>query len=489
MPLSGSGGTPLSGSGNRSAQTDDPARERARRRIVWLVFGFYLLLIFEGALRKWVLTSFGQALFFVRDPLVLAIYVLALRHRFWPRHNPVLAAGLALSAMGFLLIALQAIGVASSIPQWPILAAYGWRNYFLYIPLPFVLGEALRPLDLQRLVKLTFLLAFPIAFLVLLQFRSPLEAPINVGFGASAQQQYRGLAVDMDHTRPMGTFTSDVGEKEFVASSTAMLLALWIAPVTRRFLKSWQVLPVTCAVLTCLAVSGSRGAMVHCSLILLTAIASTALMGRSGATTRAILLPTIIALAAVVLYPIVFPDGYTTFMNRWNAAQAVEVQHFHGGLLGRALTSFYDFIGLMGDAPLPGYGLGLAGNASLTLGVTIPGFNGWAESDWARHIVDLGPLFGLLFIAYRIVLVGWLGIRCLVGARAGGDPLPLLLFGYVSVELLYGELTGHGSVNGYGWLFAGLALAAANVHLRATPAAGRMLADPLALAPFPNLMR
>jgi hypothetical protein len=470
-------------------QADDPARERARRQIVWLVVGFYLLLIFEGAIRKWVFTSFGQVLFFVRDPLVLAIYVLAVRHSFWPRHNPLLAAGLAIGGVGFLLIAAQAAGVASSIPQWPILAAYGWRNYFLYIPLPFVIGEALRATDLQRIVKVTFLLAIPIAFLVLLQFRSSPEAPINVGYGASEQQQYRGLTVDMNHTRPMGTFTSDVGEKEFVASSTAMLLALWIAPVSRRFLKSWQILPVTCAVLTCLAVSGSRGAMFHCGLILLTAISCTALMGKSGAAARAILLPTIIVMAAVVLYPIVFPEGYSTFMTRWDAAQAAESQTFHGGIFGRALFSFYDFFSIIGDAPLAGYGLGLAGNASLTLGVTIPGFTGWAESDWARHVVDLGPVIGLVFIAYRICLVSWLGMRCLAGARAGGDPLPLLLFGYVSVDLLYGELTGHGTVNGYGWLFAGLSLAAANVHLRATPAESRVRSDTVPLAPFPNLMR
>jgi hypothetical protein len=179
----------------------------------------------------------------------------------------------------------------------------------------------------------------------------------------------------------------------------------------------------------------------------------------TGATGRAIVLPTILVLGALILYPLVFPEGYNAFVTRWSSAYASESQYSQLGIFARALYGFVDFSNLMGDAPIIGYGLGLAGNASLTLGVNIPGFHGWAENDWARHIVDLGPLMGVAYIAYRVAFVAWLGLTCVTSTRRNGDPLAFLLYAFVSVELLSGQITGHGTVNGYGWLFAGLCLA------------------------------
>jgi hypothetical protein len=472
----------------RQPASTTPGEDRHRRQIVTLVTLIYLLLIFEGALRKWVLTGFGSLLFFIRDPIVLLVYWLALRHSLFPRGNGLLQAGVAFACVGVFLVAVQAAGVASGIDKWPILATYGWRNYFLYIPLPFIVGEVFEPKDVQRIVKITCLLAIPIALLVFMQFRSSPEAPINVGFGGSIEQQFHGLTVDMDHTRPMGTYTSDVGQKQFDLSCLAMLLALWISPASRRFLKSWQLIGGTCAVLTCLAVSGSRGAMIGSGIIVIAAVASAAVLRGSGASARAILLPSVFVVAAVMLYPIVFPEGYSTFMTRWNGAQAAEAQNFSLGVVGRALYGFYEFFNIMGNTPLAGYGIGLAGNASLTLGVTIPGFNGWAENDWTRHIVDLGPFFGVAFILYRIAFVGWLGATCLAGVRRTGSPLALLLFSYIGVELLYGELTGHGTVNGYSWLFAGLCLAACKLPTQVTTLAAPA-DDPMPVsARFANLL-
>jgi hypothetical protein len=460
--------------------------ERARRQVAALVLIFYLLLIFEGALRKWLLISWGQPLFFVRDPFVLAIYWLAVRHGFYPRGNSLARIAIALGLLGLLLIVMQAMGVAATIEKWPLLAAYGWRNYFLYLPLPFVIGETLRKADLQRIAGITFLLAIPIAGLVVLQFRAPLDSPINIGFGATLAQQFHGLAVHMDHTRPMGTFTSDVGQKEFVVTALALLMALWVAPASRRYLKLWQMVVVTGALLTCLALSGSRGAMLASGLVVLAAVASAGVVKRVAA--RTILVPAVLVAVATALYPLLFPEGYSTFLNRWTEAEVSETQVFAWGIFGRALYAFYDFFQFLGSTPLAGYGLGLAGNASLILGVTIPGFTGWAESDWSRHIVDLGPVFGMTFIAYRIALVIWLAVICIRGARRGGNQLPLILFASCAFELLIGQITGHGTVNGYTWLFTGLTLVAARVD-SPQPQASSARAVAIAATPFPNLMR
>ncbi len=465
-----------------------PAAERGRRNIVRLVMLVYLLLIFEGSIRKWIAPSMGQLLFFIRDPFVLATYYIAFRHGFFPKQNNFLLAGMALAFVGLLLAGAQILSNGGSAGSTLLLAVYGWRNYFFYIPLPFVIGMALRREDIERMVKLTLFLAVPVAALVLLQFASPLGSPINVGVGDEIGQQFHGLTVDQFHTRPMGTFTSDVGQKQFIVTCLAMALSLWIVPAARRYVKFWMLLPCTGAVLTCLALSGSRGAMMASGIVMLAAVACAVLIRSGGVSARALLWPAVICVTAVVLYPIVFPDGYSSFMNRWTQASIVEHQSFEYGIFGRAFYGFYDFFSLMGKAPVLGYGLGLAGNASLILGVTIAGFDGWAETDWARHVVDLGPVVGIVFILFRIALVSWLASTSLAGARRTGDPLPILLLAYVSVELLYGQVTGHGTINGYVWLFTGLCLAGSNQ--RSWASARNAAPESMAVPPrFANLMR
>jgi hypothetical protein len=462
-------------------------QERARRKLVVLITLIYLLLIFEGALRKWVLPSMGQALFFVRDPFVLLTYWLAFRHGFFPRGNAFLVTGVVFGFLAVLLSAAQILTAAGKMDGLLLLAGYGWRNYFLYIPLAFVIGNVLQRPDLERIVKLTLILAVPTAILVFLQFISPLDAPINVGFGGKGMQ-FIGNTLNQHHTRTMGFFTSDVGQKGFIVSAFAMALALWLAQAKRRFMKYWMLLPATAAVLSCLAVSGSRGSMVHCGIVMIAAMLCAVLVRSGGVSARAVVWPAVIGVAAVTLYPVLFPEGYTAFMGRWNAAAIEETRNSGLGIIGRALYGFVDFFTLFGDVPILGYGLGLAGNASITLGIEIPGFTGWAETDWARHMVDLGPFVGILFIVYRIAFTVWLGLHCLRGARRTGEPLPILLFAFVGIDLLYGQIAGHGSVNGYTWLFTGFCLAAAAWPASATervPASEPPVPQPR----FANLMR
>jgi hypothetical protein len=280
-----------------------------------------------------------------------------------------------------------------------------------------------------------------------------------------------------------------VGQKQFITSTLAMVLALWIASSARRFVKIWLLVPATGAVLASLAVSGSRGAMLHCAIVMIAAVFCAAVIRKGGISFRALVLPAVIGVAAIMLYPVLFPDSYASFMWRWETAAATETRHFTWGVFGRALYGFVDFIELLADTPLSGYGLGVGGNAGIALGVQgMTGFTGWAETDWSRHIVDLGPVIGILFIVYRIVLTAWMGLHSLAGSRRIADPMAVMLFAYVGVELLNGQITGHGSVNGFIWMFAGFCLAAC----AKAPATADAAAPSAALRPVPrfaNLMR
>src|SRR5262245_27144640 len=75
------------------------ARPRLHRRIENLVLAIFWVLVFEGALRKWVAPQFSQFIFFIRDPLVLLVYWYALRASVFRSGGPFLQIGLLLAVV------------------------------------------------------------------------------------------------------------------------------------------------------------------------------------------------------------------------------------------------------------------------------------------------------------------------------------------------------------------------------------------------------
>jgi len=122
--------------------------------------------------------------------------------------------------------------------------------------------------------------------------------------------------------------------------------------------------------------------------------------------------------------------------------------------------------------PPLGFGLGFGGNAAILMKATIDGVQPgvYAETDYARHMVDLGPACGIAYIVFRVVFVVWLLRRALRATRRSGDPLPMMLFAYAGYTVLVGQISGHGSINVYGWLFAGLCMAASRNALESAHA-------------------
>jgi hypothetical protein len=213
--------------------------------------------------------------------------------------------------------------------------------------------------------------------------------------------------------------------------------------------------------------SGSRAAFVHIAFVVLSSLALGLVSRQAAVKSKALVLPLIIVGLGAILYPIVFPDAFAAMLGRVTEANSVEMQASSLGIVGRALYDAIDFVRLMGQTPLLGYGFGLGGNGRIYLGSasTILADLPYAESEWSRHIIDFGPVFGVLFICYRILFTVTLGIQALRATNAVPSPFPLLLFGYVGVGLFYGQLTGHGTVGGFVWIFLGLLM----ISLKSSP--------------------
>ena len=131
------------------------------RRLIWL---YFWLLIFEGALRKWVVPQLSNPLLVVRDPVLLLAFFLAFRAGIFPANRWVYTLGV----IGLLSLAL------SFVQLWPyfepfriaLVSAFGFRANFLHLPLIFLMARVLRMEDVKRFGWWTLVLMVPMALLM-----------------------------------------------------------------------------------------------------------------------------------------------------------------------------------------------------------------------------------------------------------------------------------------------------------------------------------
>ncbi len=441
-----------------------PISRPADRTMENLVLTLFWLLLLEGALRKWVVPGYSRYLFFIRDPFVLLLYWQALRVNAFRGASPFLPIGLAFAAVALLLAFAQSISFGD--PRLMTVLAYGWRQYFFYLPLPFVMAATLNSESLQRFARHAFFAMILMAPLVVLQTATSPASVINRGISDDEDLQFKSFAYTAGRIRPSGSFTSNVGLKELIPSTFALLLAALLLPNGMRKMRTPWLMAAAAATATCLALSSSRAAFVHFALVVLAALLLGLVTQVTAIRGRALSIPIALVVAGAVLYPLVFPEALGLILNRVSEAAAA-TGGSSLGILDRALAETVGFIDFLDHTPLIGYGLGLGGNGRTYLGSSDPALMAKvaAESDWSRHIVDLGSIVGVLFIMYRIAFTISLLFSSLKAARQSSNPLPLLLFGYVGIGLFYGQLTGHGTVGGFIWLYLGLCMASCRIAL------------------------
>lgn len=447
------------------------AREAVRLRIVGLAIAFYWLLVLEGALRKWGLPQLEQVMFFIRVPVAMACYWLALRHGRWPRTTTPLFLCYFLALAVTMLVPLQLI-TGGYGQRYFLLAGYGWLNYFFYIPLAFIVSEQFQANDIQRVARHAAWLALASAPIVVLQFFSSADSVINLGSGLDESNQFKNLGSALGYVRPTGLFSSTAGQSQFLASTTALLIATLLSAKPTRNMSPLLLWAGMGSIVLMTAFSQSRTAFFMLALVLVATALGGLLANRRKVLFRGAMLPIALVTTLALLWPLAFPESFHVFSERWSGAATSESQVFKFGVFGRAFYGFYGFSYHLADTPLMGYLLGLGGNAASQLDwVQFPaaayhwqGYGGWAEDGWSRHIIELGPVFGVAFIGLRLYLTLWLARNAVRAARRSGNVTAFVLFGYIGIILLSAQITGHGTINGFTWFFAGLCLASARMR-------------------------
>jgi hypothetical protein len=441
-------------------------KEKLRRHIVSIVFIIYFLLIFEGAIRKWIFPSGANILFFIRVPFVLWVYWIVIKHKIWPRMTFFLFLGLCFAGISLFLAPLQMILGEYDARHW-ILVVYGWHNYFFYIPLAFIIAENFSQEDLFNIIKITLLIAILVVPLVVLQFFLPPDSILVRGFGG----QFVGLA-HKGVVRTMGLFTSSIGQQLFVASVIAFVFVVWLSPIKKYQVGIKTLWIATFSIMPLVGLSIQRGLLIHGMVVFLFTILAGLVILQGKILSNMLMILFIIVLLGI-LYPILLPQGAELFYDRWTGAYLSESKNYGSdfGIFVRLVHGVFKFITMLEHVPLQGYLLGLGGNAVSSLDwVIFPeqkkhiGSFGWSEDGLSRNIIELGTVFGLLFVVYRFAFLIWLFYRAFDSAKITKQPTAIILLGFLTPLMLYLQITGHGSIIGYTWLFIGFCMAAIKVN-------------------------
>lgn len=417
------------------------------KRLIWL---YFFLLIFEGTFRKWILPQFSDVLLVVRDPVVLAIYFMAIKTRMFPRNNYILALGII--AILSWLVSLVVLEPYLSLKPLLLVTGFGFRSNFLHLPLIFVIGRALDQEDVLKLGKWVVIGLIPMCILLAIQFNADPDAFINRTAGLGETQQ---ITAGGGKIRPPGPFSFVSGVIFYAALAAAYLL---YGALTREVYRNWLLLVGGCALVVTIGVSGSRSVLLAVLVVLSSLLAiiifRPSAMNQFGRN----LLIAVVVLLVVVRLP-VFKEGVQVLSDRFTAVAEAEEKSIARGLLARTFSGYAEGFLLIPRAPIGGYGLGIGTNGGAKF-LTGRSLFLLSEGEWGRVVLESGPILGLAFLLWRTLLTFRLGVLSFRQLKRG-EILPLMLYCAGFLSLLSGQF-GQPTNLGFAVFVCGLSLAAAN---------------------------
>ena len=414
------------------------------RRLIWL---YLILLIFEGSLRKWVVPQLSNPLLIVRDPIVILIYLLALRGRVFPWNGYVSSLGI----IGVLSFGLSIFVLYDYLPMVTIVevSLYGFRSNFLHLPLIFVMARVLDEEDVKKIGWWVLLGMIPMAVIMAAQFQASPESFINraAGLGEGQQIQAGGGKI-----RPAGTFSFISGPIFYVSAATAFLI---YGALSRRTYKTWLLLGSGIALVIAVAVSGSRSCVASV-LVVFVALLVVLLVRPAAVNQFGRTLLMVVVAALIISHVPIFKEGIGILSDRFTSSAEAAETSIVAGMVGRTLEGFTEVFSHIHKLPMGGYGLGIgtAGGARFVVGRSAFLLT---ENEWGRIVLESGAILGLAFLMWRTILtvrILYLAFRQLLLGRI----LPIFLCASGFFGLLNGTF-GQPTSLGFAVVLSGLCLA------------------------------
>jgi hypothetical protein len=406
------------------------------KRLIWI---YFFLIVFEGAIRKWIFPGFQRPLLIVRDPVVIWIYILALSGRVFPR-------GKFISSI--ILLANASFIVSLFVPEGNVLVnLFGLRANFLHLPLIFLMPKVFTAEDVRKIGKWFFICSVLVMLIMVMQFATERTSVWNRGVSGEYDQNPSALGKG----RPPGTFSFSTGPTLFFS----LVCAFLIYGVSHKKAYNKVLLLISgMSLLAAMAVSGSRGFIVSVALVFLTLvciiIVKPFLSGRLLKFSAFILV--ILAIASSLT---VYKSGGNVLKARFAVGGGIKK-----GIINRTVSTFGAAAEMCSVCPFLGYGLGAGTNVGSVL-LTEKMGKVTIENEWCRNIAEGGLLFGPLYILLRFSIVVYMFIKSYKSLHLS-NILPMLIFGASFPNILMGQF-GQANILGFAVFGAGLCLAATNI--------------------------
>lgn len=403
-----------------------------------------VLVVIEGALRKWVLPQASDFMYFLKDLVLLGAYLkyfaFARSEKKYPVRNNLLN-NLIVIVAGWCLFQAFNPSLGS-----PVVGLFGSRGYIFYIPLMWMLPNLFQSeSELYKFLRSHLLLVIPVGILGIAQFFSPASSPLNVYAPGEVSSVATFGATNA--VRVTGTFSYLSGFSVYLAVCFGLLIPM----LTIKQSQWWRW--VTVAELLLVTVNsfmtGSRGVVITEVLFLLGYLGIQGIT-RPASTVRLLgkfIAPvTVVAIAACIW----FQSAIDAFWRRTTGNQ---------DLSGRIAGSFMEPFEFIQYKELDGYGTGATHQAAPALRrvLGLPGGEfipvGY-ESEMGRVALELGPLGFLLWYCLRLSLIIALWLVFWKLKRPFLRQLALVAFLIEAIQI-NGQLVTHHTFSVYYWFLNG----------------------------------
>ena len=351
---------------------------------IWL---YFLLWIFEGALRKWILPSLATPLLVIRDPIAIYIIVRALYLNIKFVNSYVVCST---------IFTLLSLAITLSFGHGNLFVGlYGARIMLLHFPLIFIIGLIFTKEDILKIGRVMLVVNIMVTLIVYLQFITPQTAFVNIGIGGEGSAGFSG---SMGYFRPSGTFSFTTGLSAFYSLVSVFVFYFWLS---KESCSKILLVASTVALLIALPLTVSRTAVGGVMLVGLFALIG------SSTSFKSILRVLFTVLIIIGLFTIlqkttsIFNLGTEVFMSRVDTAN-----NQGGGLKDsffiRALNGFSEPISNLLKAPLFTGNLGMGTNAGSQMLTGKIKFL-IAEDELGRVGGEQGLILGGGLIALRLI--------------------------------------------------------------------------------------
>lgn len=221
-----------------------------------------IMVVIDGALRKWALPQASQLIYFLKDFILIGAYLsfyfagFRSNKRFTVRNRTV-------EGLVYLIAIWCLFQAFNPALGSPIIGFFGIRNYLIYIPLMWMLPSLFRSEEeLYKYLRTYLLLLIPVGLLAIAQYFSPPSSPLNV-YAADIEQE---IALSGGAVRVTGTFSYIGGYTSYLTTC----LCLLVPTISRRQTPLWEWLTITEIMLVAITslMTGSRGLIIFCILLL-----------------------------------------------------------------------------------------------------------------------------------------------------------------------------------------------------------------------------